>query len=380
MSGGIFLLDGEGHLVEMKEHAYDSEELLQRLLAQYPHLLAGDQVNSAAPRRWLLISREMSLPSEEDGAGRWSVDHLFLDQDGIPTLVEVKRSSDTRIRREVVGQMLDYASNAVLHWPVATVRTRFEAHCAATGADPSLALGEFLGLEVDPDEFWETVKTNLQAGKVRLIFVADEIPVELRRVVEFLNGQMDPAQVLAIEIKQYVGSGMRSLVPRLIGETEKARQKKGSSGQKSGQWDEGSFLSSVDAIKGEQGVRLIRRILAWSIEQGLYPWWSTSSVPLFSITLDCKAQRIWPISIWLTNRNAFAEIGFSRLAKYPGFIDERRRQELKARLNSIPGVHIKSEDIVAHPNISLDLIKNDPDFSVFFDIVGWIYREIAESC
>ena len=28
-----------------------------------------------------------------------------------PTLVEVKRSSDTRIRREVVGQMLDYAAN-----------------------------------------------------------------------------------------------------------------------------------------------------------------------------------------------------------------------------------------------------------------------------
>ena len=42
------------------------------------------------------------IPGNEDGAGRWSVDHLFLDQDAIPTLVEVKRSTDTRIRREVV--------------------------------------------------------------------------------------------------------------------------------------------------------------------------------------------------------------------------------------------------------------------------------------
>ena len=32
----------------------------------------------------------------------------------MPTLVEVKRSSDTRIRREVVGQMLHYAANAVV--------------------------------------------------------------------------------------------------------------------------------------------------------------------------------------------------------------------------------------------------------------------------
>jgi hypothetical protein len=34
-----------------------------------------------------------------------------FDQNAVPTLVEVKRSSDTRIRREVVGQMLDYAAN-----------------------------------------------------------------------------------------------------------------------------------------------------------------------------------------------------------------------------------------------------------------------------
>lgn len=37
------------------------------------------------------------------------MDHLFVDQDAIPTLVEVKRSSDTRIRREVVGQLLEYS-------------------------------------------------------------------------------------------------------------------------------------------------------------------------------------------------------------------------------------------------------------------------------
>jgi len=40
-----------------------------------------------------------------------------LDQDAIPTIVEVKRSTDTRIRREVVGQMLGYAANAVVYCP-----------------------------------------------------------------------------------------------------------------------------------------------------------------------------------------------------------------------------------------------------------------------
>src|SRR3954465_550471 len=110
----------------MEEAAYDAGSLLQRLLADHPDLLAGDQINDEEPRRWLLVTREMAVPGEQDGAGRWSLDPLFLDQDAIPPLVEVKRSTDTRIRREVVGQMLDYAANAVAYWSVEEVRSRFE--------------------------------------------------------------------------------------------------------------------------------------------------------------------------------------------------------------------------------------------------------------
>lgn len=36
------------------------------------------------------------MPGKEGEASRFSLDHLFIDQDGIPTLVEVKRSTDTR--------------------------------------------------------------------------------------------------------------------------------------------------------------------------------------------------------------------------------------------------------------------------------------------
>lgn len=185
MSGGIYLIQDGGGLVEMAEQDYASEDLLQELLAQHPNLLAGDQISSRESRWWLLISRELSLASEEDGAGRWSVDHLFLDQDAVPTIVEVKRSTDSRIRREVVGQILDYAANAVVYWPVDTLRARLEEG----QTEPEKKLYEFLGPDTDLEEFWQKVKTNLQAGRVHLIFVADEIPAELRRIVEFLNQQ-----------------------------------------------------------------------------------------------------------------------------------------------------------------------------------------------
>ena len=98
LAGRIYLLKEDSRLLAMEEAPYDSERLLQKLLADYPDLLAGDQINADEPRRWLLVTRKMAVPGELDGAGRWSLDHLFLDQDAVPTLVEVKRSSDTRIR------------------------------------------------------------------------------------------------------------------------------------------------------------------------------------------------------------------------------------------------------------------------------------------
>ena len=104
---GVFVLKDETTLVAMQAASFATEDDFQRLLASFPELLAGDQIDPEVPRRFMLVAREKGIAAEEGGADRWSLDHLFLDQDGIPTLVEVKRGTDTRIRREVVGQMLD---------------------------------------------------------------------------------------------------------------------------------------------------------------------------------------------------------------------------------------------------------------------------------
>src|SRR6266516_929126 len=144
---------GDDELVEMRETPYEAEDVLQQLIAKFPSLLAGDQFGIAAPRRWLLVGREASLPDDEDAAGRWSVDHLFLDQDAVPTLVEVKRSSDTRIRREVVGQMLDYAANGVVYWPLEQLRELFARQCERDSRVPDDAISELVDGDAEVEEF-----------------------------------------------------------------------------------------------------------------------------------------------------------------------------------------------------------------------------------
>jgi len=370
VAGRIYLLKEDSKLLAMEEAPYDSESLLQKLLADHPDLLAGDQINVEEPRRWLLVTREMDVPGEQDGAGRWSLDHLFLDQDAIPTLVEVKRSTDTRIRREVIGQMLDYAANAVAYWPVEEIKAKFESRCKEDGGDPEAELVGLLGEGQDASTFWQQVKSNLQAGRVRLIFIADEIPPELRRVVEFLNSQMDAAEVLAIEVKRFVGEKLKTLVPRVLGQTETARQKKKVGGSESRQWDKATFFVDLIHRRGEQEAAVARRLLEWANKHGLRIWWGQgkkdgSFFPMY----DNKFGKNFLFSVWTYGS---VELQFQHM-KTPPFAEEGKREELAQRLSAI-GLSIPEEALKKRPTFGLSLLlepgRLDRSRGVRLDVVG----------
>ena len=94
MGQKIFQLLNGGQLVEQNETAYEQETHLQELLMNNPDLMDGALIDEDNPRRWLLVKREASVLINNETGNYGSLDHLFLDQDGIPTLVEVKRSEE----------------------------------------------------------------------------------------------------------------------------------------------------------------------------------------------------------------------------------------------------------------------------------------------
>ncbi len=75
----------------MQPARFASEADFQGLLARFPELLVGDQIDPEDPRRWVLVKREQAVGLDQADGARWAIDHVFLDQDGIPTLVEIKR-------------------------------------------------------------------------------------------------------------------------------------------------------------------------------------------------------------------------------------------------------------------------------------------------
>ncbi len=327
MAHRIFHIKDDKPLVELIEQPYDAESLLQELIAKFPNVLGGDEGN----RRWLLIKREIGIPFEPGGGNRWSLDHLFVDQDAIPTPVEVKRIGDTRIRREVVGQILDYAANAVLFWPIEKLEAEFRLTAKEQGKDPDILLQEFLQNEMEPTQFWDLVKTNLQANKIRLVFVSDEIPPELRRIVEFLNQQMDPAEVLALEVKQFVGENTRSLVPRLIGKTSGADVRK-SSGVQKRLWNEDSFFQVLKERSNKE-FEVAHRIYEWAIAKNLRIAWGRGATDgAFFVMLDYGNKiGLYTIAVRQGWKTAYVQFQFGVMTE-PPFDKIEGRQELATYL------------------------------------------------
>ena len=367
--------------MELKESSYDAEVILQRLLADYPALLSGADIDPDSPRRWLFVTRELGIPGDPAGSDRWSLDHLFLDQDAIPTLVEVKRSSDTRIRREVIGQMLDYAANAVVYLDPDRMRLLVEATCTAENRDPTEAITDLTDGAMKPDEFWQRARTNLLAGRIRMLFVADVIPPELRRVIEFLNQQMSPAEVLGIEIPQFTGQGLQALVPKLIGQTAIAQQAKSSgSTPVRRQWDEVSFFQELTKNEGVEIAEVGRQLLAWANHEQLSIWWGqgAQSGSFFPI-IETPAGSEWTFSVW-TGGSFEIQFGLlssthSRSHIHP-FADLAKRTELQWRLNRIPGMVIADRSLDKRPNTRLSVLLDPSARSDFLKVMDWLVAEI----
>ena len=289
MGERIFVQDQEGQLDSLEEERFSSEEELQALLAARPELLDGEQMNPDAPRRWMVVAREQGIAQAAGEGGWWSVDHLLVDQDAIPTLVEVKRGANSEVRRTVVGQMLEYAAHARLSWNADGMRRAFEDTVREGDRPSQEVLGELLqsDSELDADAFWQKVATNLDAVRLRLLIVADDIPSPLKQIAEFLDSQMPNVEVRTVEIKRYRNHSMQILVPRVFGGSTKGSRTTSVPTQR---LTREVFLDEFpDQTTREAAIRL----LDIAEDKGVVNWGQTS--------VAIKAQCSWrPFSIaWL---------------------------------------------------------------------------------
>jgi hypothetical protein len=373
MDGNAIFLRAGDDLVVMAETPYEKEAILQQALAEHPDVIAGPTTAGGDAAQLMLVRREVGVPGTADGPNVWSLDHLFIDGEGVPVIVEVKRSSDTRIRREVVGQMLDYAANGSKYWPVTTLRQLASDTAATDGVDDPVAR---LWPEIDVEEFWRKVQTNLEAGRIRLLFVADSIPAELARIIEFLNEQMSPAEVLGVELRQYIGGEHIAYVPRVIGQTARAQDVKsvGGGGQL---WSEQTLLDVARQRRSDAEVRFVERLLDDVKAHGERNGWGKGGTAGVSGWYRVAGQ---PGPVW--NLNIGGETPSSRAYMYFYLPDlapraQDRVERAAETLARIPAMKPKIDDARSsgwkktHPSVYLpDVVSNPASVEAIFEAIA----------
>lgn len=221
------------------------------------------------------------------------------------------------------------------------------------------------------------MKTNLQAGRIRMVFLADAIPAELRRIVEFLNEQMDPAEVLAIEIKQFVGKGMKTLVPRVLGQTETARQKKNAATNQREAITESTFMHQIAASRTEAESKIVRCLIEWARNKGLdIDCRQGQRGSAFIPTLNHSGRSYYPISV---QNNGNIVIQMRWLKDNPPFNSPAKREELLNHIRDIPTLRITDAGMEGFPKFPILSLSDDNALTSFTHALDWIVAQIRET-
>lgn len=363
--GILYMVEPGGGLRRMAPSAPASEDHMQVLVARYPELITDGDGDL------LLIKREQAIADCEEGSGRWSLDHLFVTRQGVPVLVELKRAVDTRIRREVVGQMLDYAANANVYWQGGRIAETFAATAIAQGNDPDQLLSAFMG-EGDPEEFWRQVDSNMKAGRIKLVFVADSIPRELARIVEFLNDQMR-ADVRAVELRWFADEeGTTTLSPRIIGETERATAAKAAS----------KGLVPIDRVNwiakhlspfGEDALRAADKFIEIVEDEGGIVDVASTQGSIYASFPGSDGKPMYPFNLWTVKSGGQLSLSLGYLASKAPFADEAVRQQLYQQATAAFGT-LSTKTLNGFPGTPL-LKLNDPKVAEGFRA---LIRQIIE--
>ena len=359
MAEKIYIRNAGGALEPVVERRFETELMLEKLVAQHPELLAGEQMRPDDPLRWILIKPQMEIEG-------WAVDLLLIDQDARPTLVEVKRGSNREIRRNIVGQMLDYAATAAGVWSQHYIRQIFED----AQDEPDKVIRKLLDDDAEPDidAFWERVATNLEVNRLRLLFVADEIPDELERVVKFLNEHTrEYLEVLAVEVKQYPGQFGDALVSRVIGQVDTTS--KGRTNNRGARLRPDEFLGMFRSDVSDA----MESLLNAAEKAGAIMTWGTSGV---GVRVKCSLWRN-PITIARFYLPTTENIGKNReFAFHKNWFDEYP-QELQAALDQWVG-KFAQDDFGAEVNDAwyIGVSVNAEDF---VENVGLLTSRIRET-
>ena len=371
-SDGIFFLESEqlrflpARSMRSGLFGRSLEDALQTLLQKYPQVIPGKQIDPASedPPRFVLLRREMPV-------GGWSLDHLYVDQRGVLILVETKLIQNPESRREVVGQIIEYAASAVESWASGRARQYGTEFWSKQEKELDRLLLEEFGEDLDIEEFWNTVESNLKSGRMRLIIATDELRPEVRRMIEYLNKEMQNTEVLGLELKCYgEESTPLILVPRVVGQTQADADRRSSGRGTVLLWTVEKLRTALGDIHSAKG-QGFQRLLDWAVSNNFLIESKTQS-PSFGIR-GRSGKRILSVHL-----DGYLYLFFEE-ERYPDGADERDALVSELKSFQMLDQDIEPSQVVSGRNFAQGLSELDETkLERLFEVLGqYCNQEIA---
>lgn len=191
-------------------HGFD-EATIQGLIHAHPAVLPVAEIDPifADP---VPICRELNTPAGP-------IDNLLVTPAGLPVLVECKLWRNPQARREVVGQILDYAKE-LGRWSASDLQREVSRRVPGR-VNPVLELVREAGHAVDEVAFTDALTHNLRRGRFLLLIVGDGIREGVEAITEYLGGQSGLHFTLGLVEMPVFGApdGGRLVVPRVLART-----------------------------------------------------------------------------------------------------------------------------------------------------------------
>ena len=189
-------------------YEYDLEDLLFR----YPGALPIDAIDSSYAGT-VPICRQLALP-----AGY--ADALYVNQSGRLTLAEFKMWHNPQARREVIGQILDYAKD-LASWGYEDLQRQVSLASGKRG-NALYDLVRERWPDVKEAEFVDNVTRHLRRGEFLLLIIGDGIQEGAANIVDFVRRYSGLHFNLAmVEAALYRDAANRLIVqPRVLARTE----------------------------------------------------------------------------------------------------------------------------------------------------------------
>jgi len=148
-----------------------------------------------------------------------SIDNFMVTPSGLPLLVECKLWHNPEARREVVGQILDYAKE-LSRWSSSDVQ-RVVSHRLKRDGNPLLDMVRAVDPEVDERQFNDALTANLRRGRFLLLIVGDGIREGVEAIAEYLQLHAGLHFSLGlVEMPIYeMPNGDRLVAPRVLART-----------------------------------------------------------------------------------------------------------------------------------------------------------------